>query len=422
MTVTQLAQTNTPVGRSGGKSVWVHYLDSLQVLAILGVFLFHAVHPFDDLYAWHIKNAESSFVVNVLIGFFTLWGMPFFFTMAGATSWFSLRRRTAGRYLRQRVTRLLIPFIVGSIVLTPIQAFYEFAHKGWWKAPSLIKFVLNAEARTAFYTEIHTITFSPTIFGALGYHLWFVGYLFAFSLLALPIFLWLKGDSGKRFITNLARRVTWRGGLLMFVIPIVLIRFILLPLFPGYTNWSDFAQMFVYFIVGYILIADERFTQAIRRDWLLYLMLGIAGVVFFILGLANVFQLSAWMESPGTSGYYGSQALWVITGYCWMMFILNIGVRRLDTTNKWLRYGREASYPFFFIHQPVIIFIAYYVVQWQVNLLVKLLAVVIGSLALSLGLYELLVRRINPVRAFFGKKPRRKPLPARAPRREEGAG
>ena len=38
--------------------------------------------------------------------------------MAGATSWFSLRRRTPDRYARERVTRLLIPFIIGAIVLT----------------------------------------------------------------------------------------------------------------------------------------------------------------------------------------------------------------------------------------------------------------------------------------------------------------
>jgi hypothetical protein len=66
------------------------------------------------------------------------------------------------------------------------------------------------------------------------------------------------------------------------------------------------------------------------------------------------------------------------------------------------------------IHQPVIIFIAFYVVQWDtstmlgagVDLLIKLLVVVIGSFAVSLGTYELLVRRINPVRALLGMKPR----------------
>ena len=145
------ATSNAETG--GGKAERLHYLDWLQVLAVLGVFLFHAVHPFDDLADWHIKNAETSFVVNFFVGFFNLWGMPFFFLMAGATSWFSLRRRTPGRYVRERVTRLLIPFIVGAIVLTPIQAYYELTHKGWWKGGSIVEFILSPEARTYFYTE-----------------------------------------------------------------------------------------------------------------------------------------------------------------------------------------------------------------------------------------------------------------------------
>ena len=148
-------QSTTTDAQPELKPVRLHYLDWLQVLAILGVFLFHAIHPFDDLYPWHIKNAESSLVANFVIGFFTLWGMPFFYLMAGATSWFSLRRRTAGRYARERFTRLLIPFIIGSIVLTPIQAFYEFAHKEWWVAPSFIRFILSRSRE--FSDSIRTI-------------------------------------------------------------------------------------------------------------------------------------------------------------------------------------------------------------------------------------------------------------------------
>ena len=48
-------------------SVRLYYLDWLRVIAILGVFLFHAVHPF-DLIDWHIKNAEQSMAVTVVLG------------------------------------------------------------------------------------------------------------------------------------------------------------------------------------------------------------------------------------------------------------------------------------------------------------------------------------------------------------------
>jgi peptidoglycan/LPS O-acetylase OafA/YrhL len=398
----------TPQSESGTeKSTRLHYLDWLQVLAILGVFLFHAVHPFDDLADWHIKNAEKSVLATFFVGFFNLWGMPFFFLMAGATSWFSLRRRTAGRYINERVTRLLIPFIIGAIVLTPIQAYYELTHKGWWQGGSIIEFILSSEARTYYYTVYHSLTFGPEIFGVVGYHLWFVAFLFAFALIALPVFIWLNRDSGKRFVAFLARLTNWRGGLLVFVIPLILTRFILQPFFPEYSGWSDFTFMLFFFISGYILIADKRFMQAIRRDWLLHLILGIACTLFFFSVAAGV-PVGDWMGLPGTPGFYVSWTLHGINSWCWTMVLFYIGMRFLNYTNKWLQYSREASYPFFFFHQPVIIFIAFYAVQWEIGLLIKLSVVVIGAFAVTLGTYELLVRRLNPVRALFGMQPRRR--------------
>ncbi|MGD8969135.1 MAG: hypothetical protein PVI07_16630, partial [Anaerolineae bacterium] len=52
-------------GSSSGRSARLHYIDWLRVLAILGVFLFHAVHPFDAT-PWHIKNADTSLVVTLV--------------------------------------------------------------------------------------------------------------------------------------------------------------------------------------------------------------------------------------------------------------------------------------------------------------------------------------------------------------------
>lgn len=61
-------------------------------------------------------------------------------------------------------------------MLTPIQAYYEFIHKGWWEGGSIVEFIFSAEARSYFYTEYNSLSFNPGIFGDFGYHLWFVGF------------------------------------------------------------------------------------------------------------------------------------------------------------------------------------------------------------------------------------------------------
>ncbi len=82
-------------------------------------------------------------------------------------------------------------------------------------------------------------------------------------------------------------------------------------------------------------------------------------------------------------------------------------MRYLDFSNGWLQYGQEAVLPFFMLHQPVIMIIAFFVVQWDAGIPVKLPAVLLGSFAATIGLYELVIRRIGPLRALFGMPPRR---------------
>ena len=105
------------------------YLDSLRVLATVIVFLFHALHPFDQL-DWHIKNDEQIAALTAFLFFLSTWGMPFFFVLAGAGTWLALQRRTAGHFVNERLRRLLVPFICGSLLLTPVMKYFEWMHMG----------------------------------------------------------------------------------------------------------------------------------------------------------------------------------------------------------------------------------------------------------------------------------------------------
>ena len=116
-----------PTG-SAQTAVRLHYLDWLRVIAILMVFLIHLVHVFDTL-TWHVKNAVQSEALTFFVGFLYPWGMPFFFLISGAGSWFALQRRTARQFARERILRLLLPFIAGSLLLMPVMLYFEWRQK-----------------------------------------------------------------------------------------------------------------------------------------------------------------------------------------------------------------------------------------------------------------------------------------------------
>lgn len=375
------------------ESIRLHYIDWLRVLAILGVFLFHAVHPF-DLGVWHIKNNDLSLELSIILTFFDLWGMPLFFLLSGAGSYFALRKRTARQYVEERFKRLMIPYIFGSIMFMPAMLYFEWLHntqKGILQS-NFLEFVIDRNCG-----------FSPMWFGALGYHLWFIGFLFSFSVLALPIFFWLKEETGKRIISWLAKLSEKHGGIMVFFIPLLFIQLILQPLFPLVHDWADFCFQFACFILGYILFADERFIKSIQKDRLLVFTIAIASMATLVI-TSFIGDPFTWSETPNIPEFYFIWTIVTIDAWSWILSILYIGIRFLNFSNSWLQYSKKAIMPFYVIHQPIIIIIAFFVVQWNTNIFIKLPIVVLGSFITSITLYELIIKQIKFLQPFFGMK------------------
>lgn len=392
---TRSQAVSTQSGSNAQGSVRLYYLDWLRVIAILGVFLFHATVVFSDI-DFHIKNAEQSPYISLFHGFLFPWGLPLFFLIAGAGSWFALERRAPGQYVRERFYRLFIPFVVGSLLLTPVQRYFEWSHK-----------TQTGVVQGSFAEFLKGLAWgvSPRLSGVVGYHLWFLIFLFCFSLLTLPLFRWLRGESGQGIVSRVARLCQHRGGILLFILPLLLVRLSLHPFFPYERDWADFFVLLLYFVLGYLLFADKRFTQAIRRDWLIMLIIGIVAFLAFV-ALTLIADGVDREAGPRTLLEFSWWGLATVCGWCWTAFAVFIGMRFLDFSNRLLQYALQALLPFFVFHQPVIIVVAYYVVQWDAGIVVKLLAVVLGSFAITLAIYELVIRRIGPLRALFGMKAR----------------
>jgi peptidoglycan/LPS O-acetylase OafA/YrhL len=387
------------------KSARLYYLDWLRVLLLLGVFLYHVIRPFDPLIDWHINNAEQSVTILTFLLLVNPWGIPLFFMVAGAASLFALTRRSNRQFISERVTRLLIPFIVGSILLTPFQKYLEALHKGTFEGSflSYLPELLNGLISSNWFT--------PLVFGRWGLHLWFLGFLFVYSLLALPIFRWLKGEGGIKVIARLSRLVEVRGGIFIFILPLALARILVQPFYPvEERGWLDFVYFFLFFVLGYTLYCDDRFLGAVRRDrWLLFAG-GILGLVIFF-GLFAAFGDVAFEWGMRFVVPWSIILIFafVLMSWGWALDVLYLGMKYLNFTNRWLEYGKETIMPFYLLHQPVIIVISFFVVQWETVILVKLLAILVSSFLITLGLVEVLVRPFRPMRRLFGMKPRRSP-------------
>jgi len=231
-------------------------------------------------------------------------------------------------------------------------------------------------------------------------HMWFVLFLFVFSLVSLPLFLWLRNRGGRRVVSAFGRAA--QAPALLILLPVLLL------VLPWLENDDDFSGqppigLFLVFVLGFLLLADDRIGRVIDRHWRWILGLGVVASVVYIWAEPRA---GGWPDTVAV--FAGIKALYEVGVWCMILGLLGLGHRFLTASGRTWSYATEAAYPFYILHQTVIVAIAYVVVQWAWPAGLKYAAIAIASFALSLLIYEVAVRRWGPVRFLFGMKPRRR--------------
>ncbi|MFN2176568.1 MAG: acyltransferase family protein [Anaerolineales bacterium] len=387
-------------------------IDWLRVIAMLAIFFYHCARFFGTE-GWHLKNVEQNeLIVIVRAGLIWMWVMEMFFVLSGAGAWFALKSRTGGQFLFERVKRLLVPlYTVGLFVLIPPQAFFEVVTNAGYTG-SFTKFLplyfksLPAEIIGIAPRDLNDPNFLvPYTFSG---HLWFLQYLFLISLVTLPLLLYLRSEKGRRCIDKIAGWTDKRGGIFIFLIPLIVIMTSFRFLFAGGRTWADFLWYAVFFVFGYFMVADKRFTDNIKKYAWLCLGLWIAG----FLGIALIVLILNYNPFPGNEPfsltYVVFQIFWSVTSWSAVVFVLSLGAKHLNFNNRTLAYANEAVLPFYLLHQTVILCVGWFIIPLALGILPKYLIIAAISFALIMGIYELLIRRWNVARFFFGMRLKKK--------------
>lgn len=366
-----------------------HDLDWLRALAILALLFFHSAMPYVSEWDWHIRNEESSNLLLEANFFVSRFRMALLFLIAGIAAHFVLRRRSLGAFLRDRATRLLVPLTFGILVIVPPQIYYERLADGAFNGSFL-----------EFWPR--TLEFVPYPAGNTSYHhLWFIFYLFLYGILLGPAIALARTPRGEALLATARARLA-RSSVHLLALPIVVTYALLIQRFEGAQNIVDDGAMFLvyffYFAIGWLIGNTDAIWARIeggrRRSFT---------AAFLCLLVINGIR---WNGATPPSGYSAERiaylALLAVHAWCWVMTILGYGKRWLDRDHPMLHWTRDASYPFYILHQTVIVVVAYYVVQTNESVLAKFLFTSFVSLALTLALYETVVRPYRAVRWLFG--------------------
>jgi glucan biosynthesis protein C len=372
-------------------------LDWLRVLAILAVFLYHCSR-FWDLYPWHVKDVVASPALHAVGGFLVQWGMPLFFVISGAAVFYALGTKPAWRFVRDRVLRLAVPLVFGMFILSPPQIYLERLTHGQFSG-NLFQWLPR------FFDGIYE---AGGNFPLSGVHLWFLLFLLVFTLLTLPLTVPGRTKRGSP-LARVGRLVRRPWSMMLLWIPLALVDTLFDPdiAIRVAGGWNVISYL-LFFMFGYMVYSNEEARDVPQR---LFVPLLIAGACLTTLGYVLYYGLGVRPEY-GTLTWAGIQVLRGARAWFWILAILGMADRYLNRTNRFLSYANTGVLPFYILHQPIILLIGYFVVQWYTPIAVKYLVITASSFAVVMLVYEFLIRRIRPVRYVFGIGQQKKPRPA----------
>jgi glucan biosynthesis protein C len=371
-----------------------NYLDLLRVLGILFVFIYHSSRLY-NVEDWVVKNNIWYPSVEVWNQFAVTFMMPLMFVISGASLFYATGKGGFGKFLKGKTLRLLVPLLVADLTHISLQSYLWDKTHGLFSG-SYFQFLPQ-------YYNLGTINW-------MGAHLWYLLFLFVFSILLYPIMRWLKGN-GSGFLSRLDGVISKTGVLYMLTFPFLLL-YLIIPsdslLLSDNGGWPYIMYLW-FLLLGFLLVSDEQLQDKIRQLRWVSLTVGLALVVGFLIvssQVANPDEMTPLVMLAGVMRIFG--------GWICVLAFFGLGMQYLTVRTARMDYANEAVLPFYILHQTVIMAIGYFVLQWAISDALEWAVVVVISFATIMVLYEFLVRRFNVMRVLFGMKPLKKLSSAQA--------
>lgn len=344
-----------------------YYLDNLRSFTILLLFFVHTFMIWNDfLSKFYVWGGDNRFL-STLIVLINPWFMPLLFVIAGISARYSLRKRTVKEFCLERVGKLFLPFIAGTVLLVPVQTFY--ARKFFFGYTGGI-----IENFKYFFT--HVTDFTGYDGGFTPGHLWFILFLFLISLVSLIFIKWRPYERYESFI---AKMPIWMlTGLFIFV---------WIFYYLGNIGGYSLGKNLVLYLLGYYMLGNDEVMGTLKRHirWI--------GALW---GISELLLVVAYYKYA----FYGDLAVNVV---CWLgiLTLLVLGKEYLNKEWAFTKYFRKASFPVYILHQSILVALGYYVLKGMDDLLLQIVTIIFGSFVITILCYEI-VRRIPVLRKLLG--------------------
>lgn len=373
-------------------------LDWIRVLIILDLVPFHAAWLMTYNTGFSLIDPDSGFAaaMKIYVHFISLWHMPLLFFISGFSSRSMLKKYNPYNYLRERAFRLLVPLLFFMLILYPLVAYF-------W--PSDIERTFSGYFLNFWPFCLKTLFYNDLTGGPRWAHMWFVAYLFIYSVIIIPFISYINSGKGQSLIHKISE-VMNRKIILFLAGFIFVLTFALLSVpFPFYQNnlysdWGYFTYNLFAFLLGFILSHHQHFWLNVEKSWRISLLMGliITGALVWMIIVLQAFS------NPGYNlRYLLFSLMFGLSTWFWVLAVLGLARKFLNKNTSFLKYFSQASYPFYIIHFVPMVILGSFLLKLKLNAPGEFILYNLTGLIITLLIYEL-VSQIPVFRFLFGLK------------------
>jgi surface polysaccharide O-acyltransferase-like enzyme len=369
-----------------------HDLDWLRVAAFGMLILYH-IGMYFVTWDWHVKSRHASPSLEPLMAIVNPWRLPLLFLISGVALRYAMDAKPLAPFLLRRVRKLLLPLVFGMAVVVAPQAYVELRVKGEIPPGYL-----------AFHERYLSFDPSFSIIVPTWNHLWYVAYVLVYTLAVaalLPVLRMAERNAGASMSAALASPRFRSAALWLPVLPFLAYRAWLDPAFPTthalVDDWATHAHALTFVLVGWFAAKSPAFWAAVRGAWPSTLAIALALAALVFLARMN------WSWVRGDEVLAAGVAA-ARTVYAWaaILALMGLAARWFDRGGPVLDYLRDAVFPFYILHQTIIVAMGYALLGAGLSAWLEGVILVASTAAGCWLAYEYVIRRSGPLRPLFG--------------------
>ena len=364
-----------------------YFIDWLRVIAFATLIFYHISMLYSQNWGFHFKSNYTSEHVEYFMLLFSPWRMLLIWFISGVALRFMLDK-VSGYKLRtlfvlKRSIFILLPLLVGLWLIVPFQLYAEMHQQGVIDITYWQFYLAFLDTSNSIFVNYQSGVWPHVDVN----HLWYLRSLWQFMLIVFIYSLVAKLSIFSSLLNTIQVNLSFSMLTGLLVIAMLLANNCL----KG--DAIREVSGFIFLFTGYLLAKNTYFWKSLNR----YLWLLCTSFTLLYVCIALAYQNELDLPNYVWTAIYNTQrVVGVLTMLTLAQRFLNFKAAYLNTLNSWV-------FPFYVLHQSVLIILCFVLQPFNLGLMVELFLIIVCTWGACAAI-TLVVMRIDIIRPLLGLK------------------